>query len=257
MKKQTIKEIKEALKGIDSENDYIKALRQDQRAGVQKALDQWDKRLAKKAQLIDAYHRQHHFENQAMDRGFHHIAGIDEVGRGPLAGPVVCAAVILDPNQPILGLKDSKKLSETKRLALYEEIYDKAKAVAVSQVSPEAIDDLNIYAATLKGMKEAVEGLVPQADYLLVDAMTIDTATAQESIIKGDAKSNSIAAASIIAKVTRDELMKEYSQTYPHYGFESNMGYGTKAHLEGLEKYGPTPIHRKSFEPVKSMVENK
>lgn len=254
MKKQTIKEIKEALKSITEETDYIKRLREDDRAGVQTALKQWDRKQLKMKELENAYIYRHQYEKYYLDRGYQYIAGVDEVGRGPLAGPVVCAAVILNPNDPIIGLNDSKALSEKKRLKLYNEIYDKAIAVSVAQATPEQIDSLNIYQATRRAMKEAVMNLSPAADCILADAMTLDIDITQKSIVKGDSLSNSIAAASIIAKVTRDHLMRDYAKEYPQYDFENNVGYGTKKHLEGLKQAGLCPIHRKSFEPVKSMV---
>lgn len=256
MTRQTIKEIKEALLGIEEETDYIKELRQDSRAGVQQALKQWDKRQLAKETLRLQFEEKNRYEVEAYNKGYQLIAGIDEVGRGPLAGPVVCAAVILDPNQPILGLNDSKKLSEKKRLALFEEIKQKAVAIETCEASPAEIDQYNIYEATRRTMKQTIEQLAIQPDFLLVDAMTIDVPIKQQSLIKGDLNSNSIAAASIIAKVTRDEMMKAYATEFPHYDFEHNMGYGTKKHLDGLKTYGYTSIHRQSFEPVKSMVEN-
>lgn len=256
LKKQTIKEIKRILSETESENDYVQSLRFDSRSGVQKALAQWDKNQEQKIRLKEIFDQQNVYELKAKNKGYSLVAGVDEVGRGPLAGPVVCAAVILDPNQPILGLKDSKKISEKKRLELYEEINHKALAVSLSQASPEEIDNLNILAATQQTMKRAVEGLSHQPDYLLVDAMTLNVGISQESLIKGDMKSNSIAAASIIAKVTRDELMKTYAKDYPEYEFESNMGYGTQGHLSALKEHGPCPIHRRSFQPIKSMVED-
>lgn len=256
MKKQTIKEVKETLKTITEESDYIKTLRQDERAGVQSALKQWDKKQLKIKQLKEDFITKQYYEQQYLNRGFKYIAGVDEVGRGPLAGPVVCAAVILDPNKPIIGLDDSKALSEKKRIELFEAINEHALAVSVIEASPQQIDSLNIYQATRTAMNDAVSTLSQAPDCILVDAMTLDVRITQESIVKGDSHSNSIAAASIVAKVTRDNLMKEYAKEFPHYDFENNVGYGTKKHFQGLEKVGPSPIHRKSFEPVKSMVEN-
>lgn len=176
------------------------------------------------------------------------ICGIDEVGRGPFAGPVVAAAVILPKNNPILYLNDSKKLSEKKREQLYDEIMEKAVAVGIGMVGPQRIDEINILQATYEAMREAISKLPVKPDLLLNDAVTIpEVDIKQVPIIKGDAKSVSIAAASIIAKVTRDRLMVEYDEVLPGYDFASNKGYGTKAHIEGLQKYGPTPIHRMTF----------
>ena len=176
------------------------------------------------------------------------ICGIDEVGRGPFAGPVVAGAVILPKDHPILYLNDSKKLSEKKREELYDVILKEAVATGIGMASPARIDEINILQATYEAMRMAISNLSVQPDLLLNDAVTIpDIEIMQIPIIKGDAKSVSIAAASILAKVTRDRLMVEYEKVFPGYDFASNKGYGTKAHIEGLKKFGPTPIHRMSF----------
>ena len=176
------------------------------------------------------------------------ICGIDEVGRGPFAGPVVAGAVILPKDHPILYLNDSKKLSEKKREELYEVILKEAVATGIGMASPARIDEINILQATYEAMRMAISTLSVQPDLLLNDAVTIpEIEIMQIPIIKGDAKSVSIAAASILAKVTRDRLMVEYEKVFPGYDFASNKGYGTKAHIEGLKKFGPTPIHRMSF----------
>lgn len=177
-----------------------------------------------------------------------YICGIDEVGRGPLAGPVVAGAVILPKDVTILYLNDSKKLSEKKRELLYDEIMEKAIATGIGMASPARIDEINILQATYEAMREAISNLKVRPDILLNDAVTIpEVEIPQVPIIKGDAKSVSIAAASIIAKVTRDRLMVEYDKVLPRYDFASNKGYGTKAHIAGLKELGPTPIHRQSF----------
>lgn len=177
-----------------------------------------------------------------------YIAGMDEAGRGPLAGPVVAAAVILDPSKEILYINDSKKLSEKKREELCPEILEKALAVGVGIVSPERIDEINILQATYEAMRQAAAGLSLAPGLMLVDAVKVPgLEIPQLPIIKGDAKSLSIAAASIVAKVTRDRLMQEYDAVYPEYGFAGHKGYGTAAHIEALKKYGPCPIHRRSF----------
>ena len=176
------------------------------------------------------------------------ICGIDEVGRGPFAGPVVAGAVILPKDHPILYLNDSKKLSEKKREELYEVILKEAVATGIGMASPARIDEINILQATYEAMRMAISNLAVQPDLLLNDAVTIpEIEIMQIPIIKGDAKSVSIAAASILAKVTRDRLMVEYEKVFPGYDFASNKGYGTKAHIEGLKKFGPTTIHRMSF----------
>ena len=176
------------------------------------------------------------------------ICGIDEVGRGPFAGPVVAGAVILPKDHPILYLNDSKKLSEKKREELYEVILKEAVATGIGMASPARIDEINILQATYEAMRMAISNLSVQPDLLLNDAVTIpEIEIMQIPIIKGDAKSVSIAAASILAKVTRDRLMVEYEKVFPGYDFASNKGYGSAAHIEALQQYGPTPIHRRSF----------
>ena len=177
-----------------------------------------------------------------------YICGIDEVGRGPFAGPVVAGAVILPKDDPILYLNDSKKLSEKKREALYDEIMERAVATGIGIVSPARIDEINILQATYEAMRQAIAKLDPAPQILLNDAVTIpQVAIPQVPIIKGDAKSVSIAAASILAKVTRDHMMEEYDKEYPEYGFAKHKGYGTAAHIAALKEFGPTPIHRRTF----------
>lgn len=192
------------------------------------------------------------YEEQLEDLGIKYIAGVDEVGRGPLAGPVVVAAVILPLNLRIKGINDSKKLSLKKRNELYKIILNEALAVNVSFIDERVIDEINIYEATKKGMLEAISGLKIKPEHVLIDAMPLrELAIDHTSIIHGDALSASIGAASIIAKVTRDEYMDKMDIKYPNYGFKHHKGYCTKEHLEALEKYGPCEIHRKSFAPVK------
>lgn len=186
------------------------------------------------------------FEKEYENCGL--ICGIDEVGRGPFAGPVVAGAVILPKDHPILYLNDSKKLSEKKREQLYDVIMEEAVAVGIGMASPARIDEINILQATYEAMRKAIENLNVMPDVLLNDAVTIPgVPMKQVPIIKGDAKSVSIAAASIVAKVTRDRLMVEYDEILPGYGFARNKGYGTKEHIEALKELGPTPIHRRSF----------
>ncbi len=191
------------------------------------------------------------FEEELYDQGFTNICGVDEAGRGPLAGPVVVAACILPPFLRIPGINDSKKLSEKKRDELYKIIVREAIAYKVVFISVKEIDELNIYNATKKGMLEAIDGLKVPADYVLIDAMPLgELDKSNKSIIHGDALSASIAAASILAKVSRDQYMKKMDVKYPNYGFKRHKGYCTKAHIEALEKYGPCAIHRKTFAPV-------
>lgn len=192
------------------------------------------------------------FENQARAEGFRFIAGVDEVGRGCLAGAVVAAAVILDLSQPLPeGLNDSKKLSEKKRLEIDAQIRETAIAISISQVEADEIDRINILQATKKAMRAAIENLDPKPDFLLIDAVQLkEISTPQKAIIKGDAISASIAAASIIAKTYRDDLMKKLDETYPQYGFAKHVGYGTKAHYDALKQHGSCSLHRKSFRGV-------
>ena len=192
------------------------------------------------------------FENQAFAEGFRFVAGVDEVGRGCLAGAVVAAAVILDLSKPLPEfLNDSKKLSEKKRLLIDREIRENAVAFAIAQVEAEEIDRINILQATKKAMRLAIENLQPKADFLLIDAVQLkEIPTPQKAIIKGDAISASIAAASIIAKTYRDNLMREFDVIYPEYGFARHVGYGTKAHFDALRQHGACSLHRKSFRGV-------
>lgn len=252
---ETIAQIKEKLVQIhDAQDAYVLQLRKDERAGVQKLIQQFENRLAKEQAMINKAKTMRQFENELLAKGYQAICGIDEVGRGPLAGPVVAAAVILPNDELILGLNDSKQLSEKKRESLYQIIQEKAVAIGIGVVDETTIDAINIYQAARLAMTKAVEQLAVQPDYLLIDAMELDLDIQQISLIKGDARSQSIAAASIIAKVYRDHLMVELDKQYPGYSFGKNAGYGTKEHLEGLEKYGVTPIHRKTFAPIKDMI---
>lgn len=195
------------------------------------------------------------YERQAANEGFELVAGVDEAGRGPLAGPVAVAAVILPKEIYLPYLNDSKKLSEKRREILYDIIKEKAIAYGVVFVDRETIDRENIYQATQNGMYDAILKLNPKPEKVLIDAMPLEKLPIPHlSIVKGDAKSASIAAASVLAKVTRDRFMKEMDEVYPEYGFKNHKGYGTKAHIEAIKKYGPCPLHRKTFEPVKSML---
>ena len=193
------------------------------------------------------------FENELYSAGFDLIAGVDEAGRGSLVGPMTVAAVILPKNLYLPKLNDSKKISAHIREILYEQIILTAESYSVVEVSAEEIDEFNIYQATLRGMQRAVENLSVKPEFVLTDAMKLNLENSR-SIIHGDALSASIAAASIIAKVTRDRMADKWHEKYPEYGFDHNRGYGTKSHIEAIKKYGFTPLHRKSFNPVKSML---
>ncbi|MBO4579746.1 MAG: ribonuclease HII [Clostridiales bacterium] len=199
-------------------------------------------------QLIEKYKDLSQFEDQYRAEGYKAIAGIDEAGRGPLAGPVVAACCILDPDRPILGLDDSKKLSAKKRDLLFDEIKEKALAYAVVRVEADVIDEINILNATKQAMRQCVADIAVKPDILLIDAVNLDgTGLPVVPIIKGDAKSNSIAAASVLAKVTRDRIMEDYDKEYPGYGFAKHKGYGTAEHYAGIRAQGMCPIHRRSF----------
>lgn len=187
------------------------------------------------------------YENQLRERGYKYICGVDEVGRGPLAGPVTCCAVIMDLDDLIAGVNDSKKVSKSKREKLFDVIMSKAIAVSTVSYPPEKIDEMNILNATKACMKDAVTSLAVKPDVVIVDALNLDIPYKTFGIIHGDALSYSIGAASIVAKVTRDRYMEEMAKEYPQYDFEHNMGYGTAKHISALKEFGPTPIHRKSF----------
>ena len=218
----------------------------------QKALEKLNNEIARVQKLYE-------YEDEARRQGFNLIAGVDEAGRGSLAGPMVVAAVILPPNIFIDHLNDSKKLSHKVRERLYDEIIDKAISYNAVCVGVKQIDSENIYQATLSGMYEAVKSLPTQPDFVLTDAMKVkfDEPIKTRSIVHGDALSASIAAASIIAKVTRDRMTDIWDLQYPEYGFSHNRGYGTKSHIEAIHKFGACELHRRSFEPVKSMLMNK
>ena len=240
--------IKETLQAASTEKlpEFIAEYETDPRSGVQKLVASARKKLdalEKEKQRIENLKK---YEREYAQ--YSYICGIDEVGRGPLAGPVVAGAVILPKDCHILYINDSKQLSEKKREELYDVITREAVAWAVGYASPKRIDEINILQATYEAMREAIGKLTPAPDLLLNDAVTIPGVNIRQvPIIKGDAKSISIAAASIIAKVTRDRLMTEYEKTYPGYGFAANKGYGSAAHIAALKEYGPTPIHRHSF----------
>jgi len=251
---KTIKEITAALKEAEEWQDWMTGVKNDERAGVQKAWLSWQKRQDKKQQLLQEHQAKVHFDQSyGGENAF--IAGVDEAGRGPLAGPVVTAAVILPVNcEALVGLNDSKQLSKDKRSAYAALIKKHALSYFIHFQSAQQIDELNIYEATKQSMKTSVESLSMKPNYVLVDAMTLPISIPQDSIIKGDAKSLAIAAASILAKTARDDYMDQLDKEFPMYGFAQHAGYGTKQHLIALEEHGPTIHHRKTFEPIKSML---
>ena len=237
MEKYTIDEIKHLLQQDIVEDSFLEKLREDSRSGVQRLIRQYDNKIQKEYDEFQKFI----------------TMSIYEVGRGPLAGPVVAAAVILPADCWLFGIDDSKKLSEARRLYFYEEIKKYAMGIGIGICTSEEIDRLNIYEATKLAMERAIAQLPCQPQHLLLDAMNLPRVhIAQTSIIKGDAKSVSIAAASIVAKVTRDAYMKELGEKYPNYGFERHVGYGTKEHLQAIEEHGIIDEHRKSFEPIRS-----
>ena len=255
MEMKKIGEIKNELEGLGAVatresqiqfQAFIETYKVDERNGVQKIVATAEKRLEKfqaeleRTESIKKYEKEYEC--------FAYICGIDEVGRGPLAGPVVAGAVILPKDCDILYINDSKKLSEKKREELYDVIMEKAIATGIGYANVERIDEINILQATYEAMREAINNLGIKPDVLLNDAVTIPGVDMKQvPIIKGDAKSISIGAASIIAKVTRDRLMVQYDSVFPEYGFASNKGYGSQVHIEAIKKYGPCPIHRRTF----------
>ena len=253
----TIKEIKEQLASIQRLDDpLLTELEQDSRSGVIQAIAKRKKEIQKRLDEDERLEGMLAYEKELYTQGIQLIAGVDEVGRGPLAGPVVAAAVILPKGCKIPGLNDSKKIPKSKHKEIYEAVLQNAIAIGIGVKDNQVIDQVNIYEATKLAMMEAIGQLDPQPQHLLIDAMKLDLPIPQTSIIKGDANSLSIAAASIVAKVTRDQMMEEFDCEYPGYDFTQNAGYGTANHLAGLHKLGVTPIHRRSFEPVKSMCED-
>lgn len=244
----TIGKVKEILSSASIKNlkEVMAQFETDERTGVQIELKKAANRLLKYEQELQRTYAISEYERKYADYAY--ICGIDEVGRGPLAGPVVAGAVILPKNCDILYINDSKQLSEKKREELYDIIMEKAVAAAVGYSSVERIDEINILQATYEAMRDAISKLPVSPDILLNDAVTIpQIEIPQVPIIKGDAKSISIGAASIIAKVTRDRLMVEYDSIFPEYGFASNKGYGSAAHIEAIKRIGPCPIHRRTF----------
>ena len=251
----TIKEIKAFAAELEINEqlpEIIKVLNQDSRKGVKKIAASLQRKMDKKDAVIAKWKQMNEVEAELYKQGYQVVVGLDEAGRGPLAGPVVASAIVLDPDVKIYGLDDSKRLSQKKREKLFSEIKAKAK-IGIGQATSNEIDKYNIREATFVAMKRAIKNLLPvldnNPDILLVDGNAVipDLTVEQKSIIDGDADVNAIAAASIIAKVTRDNIIFEYAEKYPDYNFKSNKGYGTAEHIAALEKHGSSPIHRKSF----------
>ena len=253
---KSISEIKAELENADKDTgeSLLELCKKDTRKGVLKLVEKYEKQKAAMAEELERLKKMHEFEDKYSE--YEYIAGIDEAGRGPLAGPVVAASVILPKDCEILYLNDSKQLSAKRRDELFDEIKQKAIAYGIGIVSQGRIDEINILQATYEAMREAIGRMSEKQnpDLLLVDAVHIpDVDIKQVGIVKGDAKSVSIAAASILAKVTRDRFMVEMDKLYPEYGFASHKGYGSKSHIEAIKKHGASPIHRQTF--IKNFVD--
>lgn len=249
-----ISEIRDILKQDEVPEEVLQDILSDERKGVQNLVVSYMKRLERESEERLRVESMYEVESEFYKKGLTHIVGIDEVGRGPLAGPVTVAAVILKPHWFAYGLNDSKKVTIKHREEIAAKIQKEAVDVSIVSLPPEEIDALNIYEATMMAMYQAVKNLKVQPDAVIVDAMPLHFPCPTVSLIHGDAKSASVAAASIAAKVYRDKIMDEYDTIYPGYGFAKNKGYGTAEHIAALHTLGITPIHRKSFEPVKSMI---
>lgn len=248
-----LNEIKEILAGTPSEAQLAE-FQNDTRAGVQKLLQSYYKRLEKAKQEQERFAKMLEYERKFYAEGAEYICGVDEAGRGPLAGPLVIASVILPKEVFISGLNDSKQLSAAKRDALYDEVMAKALAISVNIVSISNIDEKNIYRATQEGMEQVIAALSIKPQVALIDAMPVHVEGVKSaSLVHGDALSASIAAASIIAKVTRDRIMERLAEVYPEYGYAGHKGYGSALHMQAIREHGATRWHRRSYEPIKSM----
>ena len=249
-----IAEIRNILKQDDVPDEIMKEILSDSRKGVQILVASYMRKLERLSRERLRVESMYKTESGFYKKGLNLIAGIDEVGRGPLAGPVTVAAVILKPHWFAAGLNDSKQVTPAHREELSKKIHEEAIDISIFSLPPEEIDSVNIYEATMMAMYQAVKNLRVKPEAVIVDAMPLHFPFPTISMVHGDARSASVAAASIVAKVYRDHLMDEYDKEYPGYGFATNKGYGTAKHIHALEELGVTPIHRKSFEPVKSMV---
>ena len=251
MKQKSIASLKEWFASGNLTEENLRILKLDKRKGVQQLIASYEKKQRQEAKRATDFYEMCSYERKALANGYKYIAGIDEAGRGPLAGPVVAAAVILPADFILLGLTDSKKLNEKTRDEFYEVIVEEAISYGVAVISNQVIDQINILEATKQAMRTSLDELNPEPDHVLIDSVKLEGLRySSESIIKGDQKSITIAAASVLAKVSRDRLMKEIHDQYPMYDFKSHQGYGTKHHLEMLAEYGVTEHHRTSFSPV-------
>ena len=255
MKGKSIAILKELFETEEISEESIIQLKEDERKGVQQLIKTYENKKRKNKILENNFVKMCQYEEKSYLKGRQYIAGIDEAGRGPLAGPVVAAAVILPRDFKLVGLTDSKQLSEKSRNKFYKIIVEQAVSYAVSIIDNKEIDQINIFEATKRAMRGSLDQLDRKPDHVLIDAVELNQlGYTSESIIKGDQKSITIAAASIVAKVTRDRIMYDIHKEFPLYDFSSNMGYGTKNHVEMLEEHGITPYHRKSFAPVRNVI---
>jgi ribonuclease HII len=255
--KTTVCEIKERLHNNEITQEMLEQLASDSRISIRKLIASYLKKQKRGQEEQARLERMWRFELEYRLKGYELIAGVDEVGRGPLAGPVISAAVVLPLDFDATGLNDSKQLNAKQRIRLKTHIEQDAISIGIGIVDVEYIDQYNILQATYHAMRKAVNQLTPHADMILVDAVQIPGLSIfQQGIVKGDQLSHSIAAASIIAKITRDTWMIDIAKKYPEYGFEQHMGYGTPQHLQAIHKWGPTPIHRRSFSPICQIIKN-
>lgn len=251
LEKQSIAILKQLFETDDLDETAINELKRDERKGVQQLIAKYERKKSTEKVLEKQFIQMSRYEQKCYADGVHYIAGMDEAGRGPLAGPVVAAAVILPRDFKLLGLNDSKQLNENMRDQYFTIIKNQAVDYGISIIESQKIDQVNIYEATKMAMYDAVNQLDPAPEHVLIDAVSLELPCNSEAITKGDQKSISIAAASILAKVTRDNIMKDLHKAYPSYGFAFNMGYGTKQHIATIKKEGITPYHRTSFAPVR------
>lgn len=257
IKKMSLKQLQELIaeRGAEVYPEVVRVLGEDPRGGAQKLVRFCQGKMEEYERERERLSRMYSYERQVWAMGYRLVAGLDEVGRGPLAGPVVAAAVVLPGEVVFPGLDDIKRLSGKRRLELYEQIKAQALGIGVGLVHPDGIDEASVMMATYKAMVKAVHDLKENPDYLLIDSLHLPNVNQpQAPIVGGDAQSCSIAAASIVAKVTRDEYMVEMDRLYPQYGFANHKGYGTAEHREALERYGPCPLHRKSFGSLREIV---
>lgn len=255
MKRKSIKQIKDLFTNNQISLALIKELKKDERKGVQQLLVVYEKQQLKEEMIKKQFMKMKEFDDGFKDHEMDYIVGVDEAGRGPLAGPVVAASVILPHDFTLLGLTDSKQLSEKERLAYADYIKEYAIDFHIEIVEHTRIDEINILNATKQAMRDSLLNLSEKPKKALIDAVSLtDLPFEVISIIKGDEKSLAIAAASVLAKVSRDKLMKDYDELYPVYGFKQHKGYGTQAHLNAIEKYGVSPLHRQSFGPVQKII---